>query len=377
LINPEIETDLDIRRQIYYINKLEINVSYPFVLEVFKDFDNNVISKETFIQVLELIQSFVWRRFVVGLPTNALNKIFMRLYEDVDSSDYLASIQKSLIKKKSTQRFPKNSEIIEIIKEKDFYGIQSRNRMYLLERLENFENKEYVQIDGNHDITVEHIFPQTPDSKWKYDLGEEQFDEFKEKYLNTLANLTLSGNNGSLGNKPFIAKRDLPEKGYRDSRLFLNKYLSTLEKWDLKELKSRREMLTKRFLRIWKYPSVVVDSENDNEEINILEADEPTHKKLDYVIFFEQKQKISKVSELYLNVISFLFSEQPQMFFTSDLGEKVGLTKDKNIPRQAMSINETYFIEANLDSKGKFDRIKYALTKAGITDELFIKYANN
>jgi hypothetical protein len=136
-------------------------------------------------------------------------------------------------------------------------------------------------------------------------------------------------------------------------------------------------MLTKRFLRIWKYPSVVVDSENDNEEINILEADEPTHKKLDYVIFFEQKQKISKVSELYLNVISFLFSEQPQMFFTSDLGEKVGLTKDKNIPRQAMSINETYFIEANLDSKGKFDRIKYALTKAGITDELFIKYANN
>lgn len=206
MINPEIETDLDIRRQIYYINKLEINVSYPFVLEVFKDFDNNVINKETFIQVLELIQSFVWRRFVVGLPINALNKIFMRLYEDVDSSDYLASIQKSLIKKKSTQRFPKNSEIIEIIKEKDFYGIQSRNRMYLLERLENFENKEYVQIDGNHDNTVEHIFPQTPDSKWKYDLGEDQFDEFKEKYLNTLANLTLSGNNGSLGNKSFVTK---------------------------------------------------------------------------------------------------------------------------------------------------------------------------
>jgi hypothetical protein len=101
-----------------------------------------------------------------------------------------------------------------------------------------------------------------------------------------------------------------------------------------------------------------------------------THKKLEYVIFFEQKQRISKVSDLYINVMSFLFAEQPQMFFTSDLGERVGLTKNKNIPRQAVAINETYFVEANLDNKGKFERIKYALTKAGITDELFIKYAN-
>ena len=350
-------------------------MSYPFILEVFNDFGNNVINKDTFIHVLELVQSLVWRRFVVGLPTNALNKIFMRLYEDVDNSDYLASIQKSLVKKKSTQRLPKNSEIIEIIKEKDFYGIQSRNRMYLLERLENFENKEFVPIDGNSDITIEHIFPQNPDSKWKYDLGENQYNEFKEKYLNTLANLTLSGNNGSLGNKPFIEKRDLPEKGYKDSRLYLNKHLATLEKWGLDELKTRREILTKRFLRIWKYPNVVINSETNNEEVNIFEAEEPTYKKLEYVIFFEQKQRISKVSDLYLNVLSFLFTEQPQMFFTSDLGERVGLTKDRNIPRQAVPINETYFIEANLDNKGKFERIKYALSKAGITDELFIKYA--
>lgn len=376
LINPDKEEDAEIRRQILFINKLEINVSYPFILEVYNDYENLVINRETFICVLELVQSFSWRRFVVGLPTNALNKIFMRLYEDVDNSNYLASIQKSLIKKKSTQRFPKNSEIIEILKEKDFYGIQSRNRMYLLERLENYENKEFVSISGNPEITVEHIFPQNPDSKWKYDLGEDQYNEFREKYLNTLANLTLSGNNGSLGNKPFLVKRDLPEKGYKDSRLFLNKHLATLEKWDLEELKIRREMLTKRFLRIWKYPNINIDSDVNNEEVNIFEADEPTHKKLEYVIFFEQKQRISKVSDLYINVMSFLFAEQPQMFFTSDLGERVGLTKNKNLPRQAVAINETYFVEANLDNKGKFERIKYALTKAGITDELFIKYAN-
>ena len=85
---------------------------------------------------------------------------------------------------------------------------------------------------------------------------------------------------------------------------------------------------------------------------------------------------ISKVSDLYIKVISFLFTEQPHMFFSSDLGERISLTKDKSTLRQAVAINETYFIEGNLDSRGKFERIKYALTKAGITDELFIKYAD-
>lgn len=142
------------------------------------------------IEVFELIQSFIWRRFIVGLPTNALNKIFMRLYEDVDSSNYLPSIQKSLVRKKSSQRFPKNHEIIEALKDKDVYSIQSRNRTYFLERLENFNNNEHVQVEGNPDITIEHIFPQNPDAKWKYDLGEEEFNTIKENYLNTIANLT-------------------------------------------------------------------------------------------------------------------------------------------------------------------------------------------
>lgn len=374
LINPINEKDYEIRRQINFINKLEINVSYPFLLEILDDFHEGIINKETLLNIFELVQSYVWRRFIVGLPTNALNKIFMRLHEDVDSSDFLKSIQRSLIKKKSTQRFPRDTEISDILKDKDVYSIQSRNRNYLLQRLENFENKEPVQIDENSDITVEHIFPQNPDPKWKYNLGDKQYTEFKEKYINSLANLTFSGNNGSLGNKTFTEKRDLPEKGYRASRLFLNKYLSIIDKWDLEELNKRYEILVKRFLKIWSFPNISNDLEFNNEEVNIFDADEPTHKKLEYIIFFEQKQEISTVSDLYLYVIRFLFSEQPQIFFNTDLGERIGLTKDVKNLRQAVSINEIYYIESNLDSKGKFERIRYALTKFEIIDELFIKY---
>ena len=62
---------------------------------------------------------------------------------------------------------PNDIEIRDKLKEKDVYSIQPRNRMYLLEKLENFENSEPVVIDNNPDITIEHIFPQNPDAKWK------------------------------------------------------------------------------------------------------------------------------------------------------------------------------------------------------------------
>ncbi|MEI2823857.1 MAG: DUF1524 domain-containing protein [Chitinophagaceae bacterium] len=83
-------------------------------------------------------------------------------------------MQKSLLQRTGVQRFPKNAEVIDALKVKDVYNIKSKNRTYLLERLENFENREPVIIDGNSDITIEHIFPQNPDPKWKIELGTDE-----------------------------------------------------------------------------------------------------------------------------------------------------------------------------------------------------------
>ncbi|MEY3500103.1 MAG: hypothetical protein RL308_1772, partial [Bacteroidota bacterium] len=121
LLNPSNETDVEIQRELRSIKQLEINVSYPFLLPVYDDYITNYIDKNTFIEVLRLIQSYTWRRFIVGLPTNALNKIFMTLYTDVDRSNYLKSIEKALIKKRSSQRFPNNIEIEAGLKDKDLY----------------------------------------------------------------------------------------------------------------------------------------------------------------------------------------------------------------------------------------------------------------
>ncbi len=95
---------------------------------------------------------------------------------------------------------------------------------------------------------------------------------------------------------------------------------------------------------------------------------------MDYTIFFDQKLNIKTVSKLYLEVMKTLFDIQPQTFFTSDLAEKLSLTKDPTKCRQPVSINETYYIESNLDNRGKFERIKRALTVFDFEDELTVKY---
>ena len=377
LINPKNETDKEIRLQLEYINRLEINVTFPFLMKVYDNYVSLIIDKPTFLKVLDLVQSFTWRRFTLGLPTNALNKIFMSLYDKVEPTNYLHSIQKSLLQRSGIQRFPKNTEVVDALKVKDVYNIKSKNKIYLLERLENFENVERVPIEGNSDITIEHIFPQNPDPRWKIDLGNDEYNFIKENYLNTIGNLTLSGNNGKLGNKPFKDKRDLDGAGYKDSRLWMNKCLSILEKWDKAEIEKRFDLIAERFLKIWEYPKIEIETNGDNGELNIFEADDPKFKKLEYAIFFDQKIEVNQVAKLYIEVFKQLFELQPETFFTTDLGGRISLTKNptENGLRQAIPINDTYFIEANIDNMGKFDRIKQALMIFDCEDELSIKYA--
>jgi uncharacterized protein with ParB-like and HNH nuclease domain len=377
LINPKNETDKDIRLQLEHINRLEINVVYPFLMKVYDDFFNLIIDKTTFVKVLDLIQSYCWRRFIVGLPTSSLNKIFMSFYKEVDTNNYLLSVQKALLKLPGTSRFPRDKELIDSLKIKDVYNIKSKNRTYFLEKLENFDNREPVMIENNTDITIEHIFPQNPDPKWKIELGTDEYNYIKENYLNTIGNLTLSGNNGKLGNKTFIDKRDLVGAGYKDSRLWLNRYLTIIDKWDRAEIERRFDFIAERVLKIWDIPKIIIDEKLDSNEVNIFESEDPTHKKLEYAIFFDNKIEVNQVAKLYTEVFKQLFDLQPETFFSTEIGAKVGLTKNIQLSktRSPAMLNETYFIDAGYSNKDKFDRIKLALTIFGFEDELIVKYA--
>ena len=375
LINPQTVADVNIKRELEYIARLEINVAYPFLLQVFEDADNGLIDDTTLVKILKLVQSYVWRRFIVSLPTNALNKIFMVLYAEIDIDDYYDSLAIALMKKKGSAKFPTNDDLHTALKDKDLYNTQSKNRNYLFELLENHNNREYVDTSSSL-ITIEHIYPQNPSDKWQNDLSVEDLNIFKEKKLNTIANLTLSGNNGLLSNKSFSEKsemnKDGGEQGYKYSRLWLNVYLNQINAWNLENYEERFGIIYNRFLDIWEYPDLVLPQTDDSSEQNIFDAESPKHQKLEYFIFENTKVEEDTISQMYFHILGKLFEKNPELFLSNDIGLKI--TRKSEDFRSPQELINGYYVEANMDSTSKFSLLKRVLTLFELEDELIIKY---
>tara|TARA_R110002033_G_scaffold169427_1_gene210168 strand:+ start:5426 stop:7927 length:2502 start_codon:yes stop_codon:yes gene_type:complete len=377
-INPSSIQDTNIRKELEYISRLEINVAFPFLLQVFEDAENGLISNDELIKILKLIQTYTWRRFVVGLPTNALNKIFMTLYSEVDTEEYYDSIALALIKKRGSAKFPTDEDLKTALKDKDLYNIQSKNRNYMFELLENFNNREYVNT-ANENITIEHIFPQTPNEDWNKAITPDDYFQFKEKYVNTIANLTLSGNNGALSNKSFKDKKTMnrqgAEQGYNYSRLWLNDYLKTIDNWTIANYNERFDLIYSRFLKIWKYPDVVIPVSENTEEQNLYNAESPTHKKLEYFIFENTKVDEEVIAQMYFYVIEKLYEKNAQLLLEAK--DIFKITRNASDFRAPQELQSGYFIESNIDSNSKFSTLKKLLPLFELEDELLIKYADS
>lgn len=374
-INPHLLSESILRIELEYISRLEINVAYPFLLQVFEDCENSIIDKATLIKILKLIQSYTWRRFIVGLPTNALNKIFMTLYSEIDQEDYFDSLCVALLKKRGSGKFPSDQEVKTSLYDKDLYNTQSKNRSYFFELLENFNNREYVNTSSEL-ITIEHIFPRNPDNKWAVDLPSEEFNEFKEFKLNTIANLTLSGNNGALSNLSFSEKKNMntdgKEQGYSYSRLWLNDYLKKQDFWNLEKYNERFEIIFQRFIQIWQFPDVEIPTSETDIEQNIFDAEPPTNKKLEYFIFEDVRVEEAHVAQMYFYVLRSLFEKNPELLLES--AHIIKLSKNPRDFRTPQELLNGYFVEANLDSNSKFSYLKKILSVFELEDELIIKY---
>jgi hypothetical protein len=111
------------------------------------------------------------------VPTNALNKTFMLLSKDIENlidfeENFVEAFKYVLLNKTASQRFPKDEEFSEYLKLKDIYNTQSRNKLHLLERLENYDNREsdIEKLIDESTLTIEHIMPQTLTVDWEKEL---------------------------------------------------------------------------------------------------------------------------------------------------------------------------------------------------------------
>ncbi|GAA7708968.1 hypothetical protein HpCOL116_11780 [Helicobacter pylori] len=243
------EADKDLNKALSFLVDLEMDVVYPLLLELYSDYIDGVLSKQDFIPIVSLTESYLCRR-VCGLGTKGLNKIFAFFTKKIDKDQYLESIKAHFLSlEKTTGKFPKDSEFRDSFITIDFYHFKKNK--YFLERLENFDTKEPVDTQ---ECTIEHIMPQTLNLEWERDLGE-NFQAIHEKYLHTIGNLTLTGYNKEYSNNSFQEKRDM-EKGFKDSPLKLNQGLRDLESFGEEQIKKRANDLADWALKIWTYPKL-------------------------------------------------------------------------------------------------------------------------
>lgn len=248
------EKDKDLQAMFTHILKLKVDVAYPFILPVYHDFVEGILTKNQLISILKLIESYVFRRAICGIPTNSLNKTFGTLYKFIKKEDYLQSTEAAFQLLDSYKRFPDDTEFEREIKTKDVYNFRSRN--YLLSNLENFDRKEFVNVE---EYTIEHILPQNPNLSfnWQQMLGED-WKTIQKNTLHTLGNLTLTGYNSELSDHPFSKKKSI-EGGFDDSPLRLNSYMKKVNHWNETEIHFRAKELGKKAAKIWDSPKLSDD----------------------------------------------------------------------------------------------------------------------
>lgn len=245
------ENDDELKLYWQEFKKLDSHVVYPFLLKLYDDYSRQILIKEDFKKILQVVISYLWRRAICEIPTNSLSKTFATLYQAVDKEDYVNSVIKAFVFKSSYKRFPSDYEVREKLQTKDIYHF--RLRKYLLEALENYYHKEPIDLNTAN-YTIEHIMPQNIEHNlsWQQMLGED-WQEVHSLYLHTLGNLTITGYNAEMSNKSFWEKVN-GESGFKHSHLKLNESIAQCDVWNKKAIQRRTNILTDIILKIWKYP---------------------------------------------------------------------------------------------------------------------------
>lgn len=305
----------EINERLSEIQRLKSTVTYPYLLNVFEDtyYYEKITSREL-VMILEMVISYIFRRLVCDMQTNALNKVFAKLHKDVETSwnselSYYENVAVTLLRKKSSSTFPKDEHFKQSFVSKDLYNFKLNK--YLLEKLEAYHNKEVVDFDS---LTIEHIMPRKLSPKWQVDLGK-GYEKIHGKYLNCIGNLTLSGYNRELSNKSFEEKK----KYLVNSNVSLNRELKDCIIWNETEIVDRSSKLFEKANKIWNLPDIDnnlidIDDKEMRNEFEIMEDVNVTGREPFEIVFIGEKISVSSWREFFTNICHKAYEYDSEMF---------------------------------------------------------------
>jgi hypothetical protein len=234
-------------------------------LNVYHDFRQGLLLEADFVRVLEILESYLVRRFVCGVPTHGLNKVFPALYGQAKAYPTFPEGVAAVLK---ARHYPIDAEFSSSFTSARLYGSGERaaKTKYILERLEqSYCHHEQVVFAG---LTIEHVMPRTLTPWWKDHLGQD-WEGIYGTCIDTIGNLTLTGYNSDLSNSSFDKKKDF----YGGSHIEITKQICGYLNWTKDEIGSRGVSLAERALSIWPYYGAV--GEEDASEAQASSPSDP------------------------------------------------------------------------------------------------------
>lgn len=388
-----IEADTGIRRSdaaITGLAHLETTVIKPFAMEVIHLADGGFISLAEAGQSFSIIEDYIFRRLICALPTNALNKIFATLANDIkkldgsyeDFSDKLSFV---LLKKQGSGKFPSDDEFASDFKNRSLYGgTVSRVIWYIFSCLENegtLETKDVWNHLEKGEYSIEHIMPQTLSEKWMEDLGED-WESVHEEWLNRIGNLTVvaAPYNSMFSNNPFSKKRDM-EHGFKDSGLRINQFIASKDKWTVEELSERSALLADKALSIW--PGLVTsyqEQEEEKVEITLDDDIDLTGRSLLAVSFNGTPVNAGVWADFIEQVCKLVYEEDPSGLAT--------VTKDAsrynldsflyvNEVDHSRKISESVYLRTDCDTNRKIWFLKHLFSALGLDEDSLVMFVDS
>lgn len=359
---------------------LKQTTSYPFLLHVFDDYEQDVINQGTLLAILDFLVAYLLRRMICGVPSNSLRGLFTYLYGRVfkvpaNKNKYYESINKFLFTISSKDTVPSDSEFLRNLQITNIYTNPVLCKFLLLD-IENGEGKETLAAEN---LTIEHVMPQTLNKYWGH-IPTNKHEEF----LHTLGNLTITGYNSELSNKSFEEKKKIVQE--YSKAVVLNSDIIDKDGWNIANIEARAQRLAHIVMK--HYPIIPIQDDTIKfEYTDTLGVDAYKEVKGKQLVSFNFKGKIYRENTfitMLTKMITLLNRDNPEVLqkladskfnFRSTAGcikqRKPHISREPKELTASLEIDDGIFIETNLSAQSIMRFLKSLLQQYQINQTEF------
>lgn len=235
------------------LRDMDQTTPYPFLMRVCKDERNGDIDVATLNKVINLIIVYYIRAIVCQIRSGSRRGYLLSMYKSIfeiipenkNISTYYKAVYKYIHEQGKGSKMPTEKEFLKRLEAFDLYQNKAVCRCVLKVIVNNRYPNEFHEKTIVERPTIEHLLPQTPDEKWKRELGGAKNLKAALDYVHTIGNLSLANQekNSELGNKSRKEKADILQK-YGEALAVLNKEFIELKgNFSLDFIKKRAKKL--------------------------------------------------------------------------------------------------------------------------------------